>query len=126
MPEKTKRWRGGRALLNDAGFHTTAAIVAEIEDTRKWPKGKDGDGYDLNSSWRCTPETTLQITDCDRKVTFEFDWDTKEARRNSYNKVERLVKVLTKFLDALRDEQERYEARMAEIEAAKAAEKDDD
>lgn len=112
---KSKRWRGGRTLLNDPGFHSTAALVAEIEDTSYWPEGKNGDGYDLNSSWRLQPVTTFQITDCDKKVSFDIDWESPALMRNSLKKVRRMLKVLTAFEAALVDEQKLYNERKKDL-----------
>lgn len=49
-----RRVYGRRALLNLPGYHTTAAIVAEVENFDGW--------------WRAT----LHISDCDRKVSLDL------------------------------------------------------
>lgn len=90
--------RGGRALLSRSPHHSTAAIVAEVEDTREWKKGEvrgravgqtvDGEKQKSPADlrWELSPEATLQIANCDRSVAFELDWQTEGERVNSLHK----------------------------------------
>jgi hypothetical protein len=116
--------RGGRSLLNLSPFATTAAIVAEVEDTRGWKDGevrgrpigetrkgeKQDDADDLR--WEVEPESTFQIANCDRSIAFEIDWQTPSERANTLHKLDTMVGVLTEFRDAVADEQRLYAERI--------------
>lgn len=120
--------RGGRALLNLSPHQTTAAIVAEVEDTREWkagevrgrPIGTDADGEEVTKlsdlRWELAPESTLQIANCDRSITFEIDWQTEGERANTLHKLDTMIEVLSDFREAVADEQRLYVERMASAE----------
>lgn len=105
---------GNRALLNLPGHHTTAAIVAEVENTANWPKGKSRRGNKL-SSYTATPKITCTISDCTEQVNLEFDLDTEDKLENALHKVDTLIATLTEFREGLEIEGERTIARMALI-----------
>lgn len=109
-----KRWHGRRALLNSPGFSSTAAIVAEIEDTSGWEKGKDGDGKDLKSAYGAEPDYTLQIANCDRSIAFDLDFGP-EGWANNVRKVEIMIDTLSKFRDGLIAERVAYTMRVRGI-----------
>jgi hypothetical protein len=100
-----QRYRGARALLNRPGFHSTGAIVAEIEDTSGWRKGRDRDGKKITEDSWITPEMSFQISDCTRSIAFCLDLETAAGRENSLYKVDTLIDALTEFREALVDEQ---------------------
>lgn len=99
---------GTRALLNKPGYSSTAAIVAEIEDTSAREVGKDAEGNEIKNAWQAEPEVTLQVANCDRSISFEFDWRTADGRENSLHKVDVLIDALTQFRAGLVVEQGRY------------------
>lgn len=109
MPKKV---RGKRFLLNDPGFHSTAAIVAEIEDTRTWREGFNGAGEEIQYLWSLEPDVTLEIADCDRKITLQVDWESAHERKASVKKLDRMIEALTTFREALVDEQRLYTERL--------------
>lgn len=92
---------GKRAMLNQPGYCSTAAIVAEIEDTSKRKKKPEND-YELQ------PEVTLQVSDCYRSISFDFHFDEADDRKNDLHKVDVLIDALTAFREGLAIEQERY------------------
>lgn len=111
MPSRS---HGARALLNRPPFHSTAAIVAEVEDTSDWKPGRNGDGKRIkpgSDSWTFEPEAMLAISNCDRTIQLEVDWETKAGRRNTLDKVDAMIEALQAFRDGLVIEQERYVAR---------------
>lgn len=116
-------FRGGRALLNRAPHHTTAAIVAEVEDTRSWKddevrgrkvgttvEGKPEEEVDV--SWELEPESTFQIANCDRSIAFEINFTSAGERANSLFKLDTLISTLTEFRAAVEDEQRLYVERL--------------
>lgn len=120
--------RGGRALLNRSSHATTAAIVAEVEDTRTWaegevrgrPIGTDNDGEKVSKlsdlRWELEPNHTLQISNCDRSIAFELDWQTESERANTLHKLDTLIEILAEFREAVADEQRLYVERMERAE----------
>lgn len=115
--------RGGRALLNRAGHESTAAIVAEIEDTRKWGLGKDKHGRPL-TNYASEPDYTFQISDCSRVISLDLRFDEPSYRRNNLHKIDTLIRTLEKFRDAVEDEQMEYEERERTIERNKNEQED--
>jgi hypothetical protein len=111
-PSQRRRFHGGRAMLNLPGHHSTGALVAEIEDTSRWKKGKNGEGEELQR-WNARPWITLQVADCTRSVSFDFDIADPDSRANDLHKVNTMLDLLTKFRDGLVAEQERYVERLA-------------
>lgn len=95
---------GVRKFLNKPGFHDRACIIAEVEDTSK----KKSDSL---NRWDAIPHVKLLIADCDKKVTFDFDWDTPSDRKNSLQKVDVMIDALVKFREALEAEQKLYAER---------------
>jgi hypothetical protein len=107
--------RGGRAMLNQAGHESTAAMVAEVEDTRGWKEGCDGDGDEIKSKWALEPDTVLRISDCDRAVGLSIQWDTEEDRENALFKVDTMIALLRDFRKGLVAEQRLYVKRAEEL-----------
>lgn len=107
MPRKV---HGARGLLNLPGHHSTAAIVAEIEDTSTWIAGKGRGGEPL-SRYTATPEATLVISDCENKVNIELDLDSDNNLRNSLYKLDTIINSLRKARRGLIIEAARYKRR---------------
>jgi hypothetical protein len=103
-------------MLNPPGFHSTAAIVAEVEDTRDWKVGCDASGDPIalgDDAYKAEPSyAMLQISDCSRTVNLSIGFRTAGDRRDALVKVDRLVDALTEFRKGLVIEQERYVRRM--------------
>lgn len=106
---------GKRSLLNRPGYNSTAAIVAEIEDTETWPDGKNGEGVEITTRWGAQPSATLRISDCDRAVSLDLDFDTAEDWRNTLYKVDTMIDALVQMRNGLLTERERYMQRVRGI-----------
>lgn len=110
------RFRGRRFLLNPSGVQSTAAVVAEIEDTRNWLTGRFRLGkplhFDDETAWALSPDLTLKFSDCTRSVNFEIEWDSPKKRRAARQKVALMVEALTEFGVALEEEQRLYVQRL--------------
>lgn len=116
--------RGARALLNLSPHHSTGAIVAEVEDTRDWEIGElrgrlvgtDIDGVNVEKvsdvCWELEPDYCLQVSDCDRSLRFEINWQTPQERANSLHKIDTMIATLSEFREALADEQRLYAERV--------------
>ena len=110
-----------RTLLNLPGFHSGAYIYVYVEDTSQ---------RDLTRKTWCDdtcgccpqnfePRMTIEIADCERRVSLDFDIDTLEGRANSLHKLDTLVSALRLFREALVSEFEPYDRRARELEALK-------
>ncbi len=91
-----------RRFLNRRGFYSSAFVLASVEDTSA------GEGSEQH-----TPEVELRIGDCNRSISLEFDLYGADDRRNSLEKIDHLVFVLSAFRDALREEADLRDARQA-------------
>lgn len=108
--------RGHRFLLNPPGSQSTASIVAEIEDTRRWLTGRYRHGtpldWDNETAWHLSPDVMLRISDCDRAITFAIEWDSAAKRRAARHKLDRMIEALVAFRAALEEEQRLYVLRL--------------
>lgn len=102
--------RGKRALLNLPGHQSTAAIIAEVEDTRDWKSGKDGDG-DRFTAWD-SPDYCLQISDCDRSIKLDLAWQTEDERENALYKIDTMIDALVAFRKGVAAEQKLHVKRL--------------
>lgn len=111
---------GDRALLNRKGYYECASIVAEIDDSTDWEPlyDKNAEAFDKHTQIRnIMPDVTFCISDCDRSIRLDFEFYDKGERENNLYKVRQMIDVLTKFEQGLRIENERFEARILELEA---------
>ena len=107
-----------RTLLNLPGFHGDAHVYVYVEDTSDRELRRDPDCEDT-----CTccphnfePRASLEIADCTRPVSLEFDVDTLEGRANSLHKLDTLVAAIQVFRAALQEEFEPYDVRERQLE----------
>ena len=81
----------------------TAAIVAIVEDTSSY-SGTDTEQFHCGV-------VELSMTDCYRKVTYDFYLGNKEGREEALYKARKLAEVINGFVEALEAEIESIEAR---------------
>jgi hypothetical protein len=108
-----------RTLLNLPGFHGGAYVYVYVEDTTDCELRRDP--YCEDTCTCCPhnfePRATLEIADCNRPVSLEFDVDTLEARANSLHKLDTLAAAIQVFRAALQHEFEPYDDRKRQLEA---------
>ena len=108
-----------RTLLNLPEFHGGAHVYVYVEDTSE--RGPWRDPYCEDTCTCCPrnpePRLTLEIADCDRRVSLAFDVDTLEGRSNSLHKLDTLIASLRVFRAALEEEFEPYDERQRQLEA---------
>ena len=79
-----------RTLLNLPEFHGGAYVYVYVEDTSE--RGPWRNPYCEDTCTCCPqnpePRLTLEIADCDRRVSLVFDVDTLEGRSNSLHKLD--------------------------------------
>jgi hypothetical protein len=100
-----------RTLLNLPGFHGTAFVYVYVEDTTE---------RTVMGAGNFEPVMILEIADCDRRITLEFDLDTEHGRENSLHKLDTLVAALRLFREACVAEFEPYESRESDREKVTA------
>ena len=88
-----------RQFLNLRGHHAGAYVLAVVEALPEDP---------TEENWR---EITLELTDCSRRVVFDFPLLTAADRRNSVRKARLLADATAGFAEALAIE--------ADLEAAR-------
>ena len=79
-----------RQFINRPGHHSTAFIHAVVDRSRV----SDEYGGD----------TTLEISDCCRKISLSIDQDSEQARENSLHKLDTLIESLVGFRRAFKEE----------------------
>jgi hypothetical protein len=84
-----------RLFLTPASTGQTSHVLAEVESSRN---GEYKLGHYM-----------LTVADCRRRIQLEFFLGTRQARRLSLRKIDRLIDVLTRFRDALIKEHELIE-----------------
>ena len=105
---------GGRALLNLPGHHSTAAIVAEVENTEDWPlrlslKGEEYESYNVQAEVKC------KITDCESAVNIDFEFLSANQLENSLHKIDVMVEILQNLREGLIVEHHRVHDRLPYI-----------
>jgi hypothetical protein len=79
-----------RSFLAPVSTSHTSYVLAEVESTHE---GEYVNGANL-----------LILADCYKRIKLEFFLGNRQARRRSLAKINRLIKVLTAFRDALNRE----------------------
>ncbi len=64
---------------------------------------------------------TIEIADCERRVSLDVDIDTLEGRANSLHKLDTLVAALQVFRLALEEEFEPHDGRRQQLDTQRAA-----
>ena len=70
-------------LLNLPGFYSDATIFSTIRSDGRWTSAE------------------IDIRDCFKKISFEFDFETAGDKKNNLHKVDTLIKHLQQFRKAL-------------------------
>ena len=108
-----------RCFLNLPGFHRGAYVLAYLEDTSDRNPGPRP--YCDDDCPRCPhnfePRMMLEIADCDRRVSLEFEIDHEAERANSLHKLDTLITALSMFRTGLVAEIAEYERRERELPA---------
>ena len=84
-----------------------AFAIAIVEDTRNVPN-------DDADNWKWS-EIQLNLGDCQRFVTFDFNLSSKESRRNSLYKIRKIAEIINAFREAIEIEADSNEKRELQI-----------
>lgn len=100
--QRTKYHVRKRMFLN-RDLDMRAFAIAIVEDTREIPN-------DENENWK-SGWIELVLSDCYRHVSFDFNLNDKESRRNSLYKIRRIALIVNAVKDAIEAEVESIDAR---------------
>ena len=109
--QRTKYYVRKRIFLN-RDLDMRAFAIAIVEDTRGIPNENDND-------WKYG-EIQLNLGDCYRHVSFDFNMDTKENRADSLYKIRRIAEIVNAVRDALELEAESINQRQTDLPKVKA------
>jgi hypothetical protein len=104
-----------RHFLNLPGYHAGAYVRAYVEDTSALPNEHDGRALNY------FPHIDLEIADCVRRISLEFDLTDAGERMNSFHKVDTLIAALQALRAGMAEEAALYRARAAAVEADRRA-----
>ena len=96
------------SLLNqNPKYHTVSAIHCSLEHYRKdWEVDDEADGYKDLISFR----SAVTISDCNKVISLDFDFESKEELKNSINKCEIIINQLNQlkrkleYIDSISEE----------------------
>ncbi len=98
-----KKFRARRRLFLNRDAEFPAFVIGVVEDTSPIPDD------DEEQSWKWG-DVVLDLGDCYRRISFDFEMDTKRKRANSLYKIRRIAEVVNAVRDAI-------EAEVASIDA---------
>ena len=104
--ERTTRYHVRRREFLNEDPELPAFIIGVVEDTRDLPN----DPEDL---WKWGT-VMLDLADCSRRVSFDFDLNDSSARANSLRKINLIAEVVNAVRDAIAVEVESRNARPAQ------------
>src|ERR1043166_8181962 len=93
-----------RRLFLNRNQEKPALIIGVVEDTREMT------GDDPNQPWKWGT-IILELGDCYRRVSFDFDMETRADRSNSLYKIRRIAEVVNAVRDAIEIEAASINAR---------------
>jgi len=103
--ERTARYHVRRREFLNEDPELPAFIIAVVEDTRDLPD-------DPEDHWKWGT-VVLDLADCSRRVSFDFDLYDSSARANSLRKINLIAEVVNEVRDAIAVEVESRNARPA-------------
>jgi hypothetical protein len=109
--QRTKYHVRKRIFLN-RDLDMRAFVIGIVEDTREIPN-------DNENGWQYGA-VQLNLGDCYRHVSFDFNMDTKGNRSDSLYKIRRIAEIVNSVRDALEIEVESIEKRKIVKPEAKA------
>jgi hypothetical protein len=108
-----------RSILNLPRIHRGAYVLAYVEDTSDRQPGPRP--FCKDECAKCPhnfePRVMLEIADCDRRVSLEFEIGREAERANSFHKLDTLIAALDAFRAGLVEEVQEYERRERELES---------
>jgi hypothetical protein len=110
---KTARYHVRRREFLNEDLEMPAFIIGVVEDTRELPEEPED-----NWKWG---SVVLDLADCSRRVSFDFDLNDTSARANSLRKINLIAEVVNAVRDAIEIEVESRNKRPHVQDQTKAA-----
>jgi hypothetical protein len=104
-----------RWFLNLPGFHRGAYVVAYVEDTSERLLLRDHEECEC-CPYNFEPRVILEMSDCENRISLEFDIDSATGRVNSLHKLDTLITALRIFREGVVAEFEPYDRRQRELD----------
>lgn len=79
-------------FLNLPGFHEGAYIRCYVEDITD---------REFDAQYDIAPRVIFEIADCDKRVSFDFEFSSELRRKNNIYKINNLIDALTGLKKAL-------------------------
>ena len=98
MSTKTARYHVRRREFLNEDVEMPAFIIGVVEDTRELPD-------EPADKWKWGT-IVLDLADCSRRVSFDFDLNDADARANSLRKINLIAEVVNAVRDAIEIEVE--------------------
>ncbi len=106
--ERTTRYHLRRREFLNEDAELPAFIIGVVEDTRDLPDDPE-DGWKWGT-------VVLDLADCSRRVSFDFDLNDAASRASSHRKINLIAEVVNAVRDAIAVEVESRNARPAREE----------
>ena len=91
--KKTARYHVRRREFLNEDAEMPAFIIGVVEDTRELPD-------DPADAWKWAT-VTLDLADCSRRVSFDFNLDDEASRANSLRKINLIAEVVNAVRNAI-------------------------
>lgn len=104
MSTKAPRYRVRRREFLNEHPELPAYVIGIVQDTSEIPD-------DEEQRWKWGT-IMLDLGDCNRRVSFDFDMSDAEERSNSLRKINLIAEVVTSVRDAIAQEVESRESRL--------------
>ena len=101
--ERTARYHVRRREFLNEDPELPAFIIGVVEDTRDLPN-------DPEDAWKWGT-VVLDLADCSRRVSFDFDLNNATSRANSLRKINLIAEVVNEVRDAIAVEVESRDTR---------------
>src|SRR5262249_8047084 len=101
--ERATRYHVRRREFLNEDPELPAFVIAVVEDTRDFPD-------DPQDAWKWGT-VVLDLADCSRRVSFDFDLNNASSRANSLRKINLIAEVINAVRDAIAIEVESRDAR---------------
>lgn len=111
--ERTARYHVRRREFLNEDPELPAFIIGVVEDTRDLPD-------DPENRWKWGT-VVLDLADCSRRISFDFNLSDASSRANSLRKVNLIAEIVIAVRDAIAVEVEARNARAARQEAGPTA-----
>ena len=110
--KRSTKYHVRKRIFLNRDLDMRAFAIAIVEDTRTIPNEQDNE-------WKWG-EIQLNLGDCYRHVSFDFNMDTKQNRADSLYKIRKIAEIVNAVRDAIELEAESINQRQTDLPKVKA------